>query len=118
MKTQTRLHRLQAGQALSLPRRSAGTAVLTDGELLVQEPARWLAGLVVLPAPVRLVAPAVLRLGQSDSFVAVRSSSVVVDEPASLLSRERLRAIAKWIGELLHEPRRALQALRLRSVGQ
>jgi hypothetical protein len=96
MKTQAQLHRLETGQALSLPWNNAGPAVLTDGELLVQEPARWLAGSVVLPPPVRFVGPAVLPAGRFD-FVAVRPSSVLVHETAPLLSRKRLRAVAMWI---------------------
>ena len=92
MNTQTQVHRLEAGQALPLPRRGAGLAVLSEGELLVQAPARWLAGTVVLSAPVRLVAPAVLPAEPGCSAVAVRPSSVVVQEAAPLLSFSRLRA--------------------------
>ena len=84
MNTQTQVHRLEAGQALALPRRVAGSAVLSEGELLVQAPARWLAGTVVLSAPVRLVAPAVLPTEPGCSVVAVRPSSVVVQEAAPL----------------------------------
>jgi hypothetical protein len=105
MNSQAQFHRVEAGQALVLPRSSAGPAVLTDGELLMQEPARWLAGLLVLPTPVRLVAPAMLPLGQSHSFVAVRPSSVIFDEPAPLLSRERVRAVATWIRGFLERGR-------------
>ena len=101
MNTQGQVHRLEIGQALSLPRRSAGPAVLTEGELLVQEPAQWLAGLVVLPTPVRLAAPAVLPCGACTSFVATRPSSVVVQEAAPLLSRERLCAAATWFRAIL-----------------
>ena len=92
MNTQTQVHRLEAGQALALPRRVAGSAVLSEGELLVQAPARWLAGTVVLSAPVRLVAPAVLPTEPGCSVVAVRPSSVVVQEAAPLLSLRRLLA--------------------------
>jgi hypothetical protein len=100
MKTQAQLHRIEAGQALSLSQGSAGPAVLVDGELLVQEPARWLAGLVVLPPSVRFVGPAALPSGQL-SVLAVRPSSVLVHEPTPLLSRDRLRAVATWIRGLL-----------------
>ena len=108
MKTQQRLHRLAAGQALALPRGTARPLVLAEGELLMQGPALWLAGSVVLPAPVRLVAPAALPVGGSESFVAVRPSSVVVDEPVPLLSLERLRALAMRIRGL---PRRSSSAV-------
>jgi hypothetical protein len=96
MNTQTHVHRLEAGQALAPARRSAGPAALIQGELVVQEPARWLAGRVVLPAPVRLVAPAVLPCGPSTSFVAVRPSCVVVQEATPFLFIGRLRAAATW----------------------
>lgn len=97
MNTQTQVHRLEAGQALALGRRSEGPAVLTQGELLVQEPARWLAGVVVMPRAVRLVAPAVLPTAPSCSFVAVRASSVVVREAAPVSFAGRLRAAAAWL---------------------
>lgn len=100
MNTQARVHRLEAGQVLSLPRRAAGPAVLTEGELLVQEPALWLAGRVVLPTPVRLVAPALLPSAASATFVALRASSVTAQAPSPLLSREGLRAAAAWIRRL------------------
>ena len=96
MNTQTQVHRLEAGQALALARRGAGPAVLTQGELVMQEPARWLAGIVVLPAPVRLVAPAVLPSGPSCSFVAAGRSCVVVEEGPLLFTR-KLRAAATWL---------------------
>ncbi len=92
MNTQTQVHRLEAGQALALPRRGAGPAVLSGGELLVQAPARWLAGTVVLSAPVRLVAPAVLPAEPGCSVVAVRPSVVVVREVAPWWSPSRLFA--------------------------
>lgn len=104
MNTQAQVHRLEAGQALPLPRRSGGPAVLTEGELLMHEPARWLAGIVVLPAPVRLVAPALLPAGASRSFVAVRASTVVVQEAEPLFTPARLRAAARWIRSLGMRP--------------
>ena len=100
MNTQQQVHRLEAGQALPIPRRGGGPAVLTEGELVMQEPARWLAGTVVLPAAVRVVAPALLpSCGPGGSFVAVGPSSVVVHEPAPLL-----RAAAAWIRGVLRRP--------------
>lgn len=104
MNTQARLHRLEAGQALPLARRTSAPAVLTEGELLVQEPALWLAGRVVLPAPVRLVAPAVLPPGGSATFVATRPSAVLVQEAAPLLSHEGLQAVAAWMRRRIIAP--------------
>ncbi|HEX7892209.1 MAG TPA: hypothetical protein VF522_22860 [Ramlibacter sp.] len=86
MNTQARVHRLQTGQALPVSRRSAGPVVLSEGELLVQEPASWLGGTVVVPPAVRFVAPAVLPAVLSGSAVAVRESTVVVQEPAPLFA--------------------------------
>lgn len=96
MNTQAQVHRLEAGQALPLPRRSAGPAVLTQGELLVQQPAHWLGETVVVSAPMRLVAPAVLPGDDSWSVVAVRPSSVTVQvaEPRLVAG---LPAFANWL---------------------
>lgn len=107
MNKQARLHRLQAGQALPLSDRTVGAAVLTEGEVWMQEPARWLAGSVVLPPPVRLTAPAVLPRGAATSYVAIRPSRVVAQEALPLLSREPLRTAIAWARSAL---RRALHA--------
>lgn len=97
MNTQTHVHHLEAGQALALSSPGGGPAVLREGELLLQQPARWLGGTVVLPAPVRLVAPALLPAGQGGSFVAVRPSSVVVQAAAPARASGRLlAAVAAW----------------------
>lgn len=98
MNKQAQVLRLESGQALPLPRRAGGTVVLSRGELLMQEPARWLAGTVVLPPPVRLVAPASLPAGAACSFVAVRDSTVVVEEAGSRFPTGFLRALVSWIG--------------------
>src|SRR5262245_38613292 len=90
MSTQPQVHRLEAGQALPHPRRSGGPAVLTEGELLVQQPARWLAGTLVLPASVRLVAPAPLPADPSCSFVAARACTVVVPAPVPRFTLQRV----------------------------
>ena len=95
MNTQAQVLNLAGGEALQLPRRMAGPLVLTRGELLVQEPARWLAGNVVVPAPVRLVAPAVLAATPASSIVAVRASAVVLQQAAPLLSAA-IRTIQCW----------------------
>lgn len=94
MNTQTHVHRLEAGQALPAVPRSAGPVVLSEGELLLQEPARWLAGTVVLPRPVRLVAPAVVPAAPEGCIIAVRASVIVAREPAPSFSMHRLLAAA------------------------
>lgn len=100
MNTQARLQSLEAGQALALPRRGAGPAVLTRGEVLVQEPAQWLGGTVVVPPAVRFVAPAVLPATASGAVVAVRASTVVVPQAAPLFAVGRLLAVARALAAL------------------
>ena len=97
MNTQARVQRLQSGQALQISRRSAGPVVLSQGELLVQAPASWLGGTVVLSPPVRFVAPAVLPAEASGSAVALRESTVVVHETARLFAPG---SMAAWIRRL------------------
>jgi hypothetical protein len=86
MNTQVQMH-LQAGQAFTPPSRHDGPVILAEGELLAQAPADWLGGTVVVPPPVRLVAPAVVD--PSSSFVAVRASTLVVPQPVPLLTLPR-----------------------------
>ncbi|NML44601.1 hypothetical protein HHL11_12615 [Ramlibacter sp. G-1-2-2] len=91
MNTQAQVQRLQAGESLPQSRFGAGPAILAEGELLVQAPAEWLAGTVVIPSPVRIVAPAVLGdLPPNASVMAVGTAKVVVPQPAPLFP------IAKW----------------------
>lgn len=96
MNTQARTFRLEAGQAFSPSRRITGPAVLTEGEVQVQEPARWLAGQVIVSAPVRLAAPAVLPAESAGSIIAVSASTVMVAEEAPLLSNA-LGAVLSWL---------------------
>ena len=97
MKTQTQVHRLEGGQALALHRGRAGRVVLVRGELVVQQPARWLGGVVLIDQPQHIVAPALLADPQLLTIVAVRASSVVVQAPAPWLTREALQAAAAWL---------------------
>ena len=91
MNTQTQVLRLQAGQALAHPPRGGGLAVLTEGELLVQPPARWRGGSVVVPATVRLAAPAVLPRDPALSIVAACACTVTVQAEAPTGLGARLR---------------------------
>lgn len=97
MKTQTQVHRLEGGQALALHRGHAGRVVLVRGELLVQQPARWLGGVVRIEPPQRIVAPALLDDPQSLTIVAVRDSSVSVEATAPWFTPEALQAAAAWL---------------------
>ena len=98
MNTQQRTHRLEAGQALPLSRRTAGTAVLAEGELLVQPPATWLGGQVFVPPAVRLVAPTVVPASASDAVVALTAATVVAQEAAHPFTAAAgvARAIRRW----------------------
>lgn len=97
MNTQASAVRLEAGQSFRSPSHTAGPAVLVEGELLLQEPARWLGETVLVSAPVRLVAPAVLPPGSTGHAVAVSASTVVVRQSASLLARASSAAASWWI---------------------
>jgi hypothetical protein len=97
MNTQARVQRLEAGQALPLPSNNRSPAILSEGELLVQAPATWLGETLVVPPPVRLVAPAVLPSGRSCSFVAVHASTVVLPRPVPLFPFTRWLAAAAWL---------------------
>lgn len=108
MNTQARVLRLEAGQAFRSPSRTAGPAVLTEGELLVQEPARWLGERVVVSAPVRLVAPAVVPAGSRWTIVAARASTLTVSETAPFVA-QALGTVSAWIRSV---PRRTRGALR------
>ena len=100
MNTQAQVRTLVAGQALQLPRKAA-QLVLAEGELLVQEPASWLADTVVLSAPVRIVAPAVVAVAPMGSIRALRTSKVVLRQPEPFFSAARLLASAGRLRELL-----------------
>ena len=100
MNTQAQVRTLAAGQALQLPRKAA-QLVLAEGELLVQEPAGWLSDTVVLPAPVRVVAPAVLAVTPMASIRAVRASRVVLQQAEPTFSAARLHAAAGRLRVLL-----------------
>lgn len=114
MNTQAKVQRIEAGQALAFPRR-AGSVVLAQGEVLLQEPAQWLGGTMIVPRAVRLAAPAVLPATSSGTVVAMRASTVVVQEAAPLFAVGKLLAAAKrlarnvaarsgrrWAGKLAH----------------
>lgn len=108
MNKQARIVRLEAGQAFSDPRGVAGPAVLLEGELQVQEAARWLGERVVVEAPVRIAAPALLQADSSAAIVAVSASAVLVHDAVPLPARA-WNAAASWLREV---PRRTRGALR------
>ncbi|MBE7367142.1 hypothetical protein [Ramlibacter pallidus] len=83
MNTQPRSHTLPAGQAMLLPARAA-SAVLVQGEVLLQAPSTWLAGRLVVPAAVRIAAPAMLPTDTEGTVFAVHDAVVAVQEAPSL----------------------------------
>jgi molybdopterin-binding protein len=89
MNTQMQVHSLQAGEALPVLSRTGGQAILVKGEVLVQAPARLLAGMVLLSPPTRLSAPAQLRLQDGSSVLAVHQATIVVEEAPSLVAMLR-----------------------------
>lgn len=110
MNTQATLQRIEAGQALAYPRRGAREIVLVQGEVLVQAPAQWLGGTVVVPRAVRLVAPAVLPGDSEASVVAVRASTLVVQESAPLFASSAILGAIRWLRRIA--PRRLLSHAR------
>jgi hypothetical protein len=80
MNTQTRLHELQAGEALPLPRDANGRVVLVEGEVLMQAPALYLAGTVIVPPPRWLSAPASWMLSETGSVRATGGARLLIEE--------------------------------------
>ena len=93
MKTTYRTMKLQSGQALAIDRHRPGSLLVAEGEVLVQAPANWLGGTVVLPTARRAVAPAALACSEIASITAIGSAKIHLEEAASLL--EPLRSA--WI---------------------
>ena len=85
MKTTYRTMTLQSGQALAIDRHRPASVFVAEGEVLVQAPANWLGGTVVLPAPRRAVAPAALTGSEIASITAIGSAKIHLEEEASLL---------------------------------
>ena len=96
MNTQDHVQSLEAGQALLL-REGTRAAVLTHGAVLVQAPARWLAGQVILPAPVRYVAPAMLPLDASNAVIALEACTAIVQVQETPSALQLLQAASRWL---------------------
>ena len=89
MKTTYRTMALQSGQTLAIDRHGPASLFLAEGEVLVQAPAQWFAGTVVLTAPRRVVAPAALACAQIASITALDAVKVHVEEAVSPLTTVR-----------------------------
>jgi hypothetical protein len=68
--TTTSFQTLRPGQALALPARLPKSLVLVEGEVLVQAPAQWLGGTLVLSKPVRFAAPQSLPVDDGAMIIA------------------------------------------------
>lgn len=94
MNTEDRSISLRSGQALVVDRFGSATLYLAEGELLLQAPATWLAGTVVIAPARRVLAPALLDAREIASAVAVGAVKVRVQRAAGLLAR-----LTRWWSE-------------------
>ena len=85
MKTNYRTIALQSGQALAIDPHRSPNLFLAEGEVLLQAPAAWLAGTVVLMPPRRVLAPAALAGAEISSITAIGAAKVHLEEAVSLL---------------------------------
>ena len=89
MNTQKHVHELQAGQALALSELPEGRLVLVEGEVLVQGPASWIAGTVVVPTAMRFTAPSVVPLSALGSLRATGRTKLVIERAPGLVETFR-----------------------------
>lgn len=87
MNTSYRSIPLQSGQALAVDRHGCAQLLVAEGEVLVQAPADWLGGTVVLAPPRRVVAPAALNCAEIHSITAMGAAKILVEEAASPIER-------------------------------
>lgn len=80
---------LQSGQALAVDRHRGAQLFVAEGEVLLQAPARWLGGTVVLAPPRRVAAPAALACAEIASLTALGAATVVIEEAAGPVERLR-----------------------------
>lgn len=74
---------LQPGESRDVP---AGTLVLKQGELLVREPAVWLADSVVVPPARHISGPASVELEGGHSVTALADAEVVFEQHRNALA--------------------------------
>jgi hypothetical protein len=78
---------LQSGEALALDRQGSRTLLVTEGEVLLQGAAEWIAETVILPPPRRVVAPAVLACGAIHSLAAIGAAKIQIENAARPLDK-------------------------------
>jgi hypothetical protein len=86
MNTTTTFKTLQPGQSLALPARRPQSLVLVEGEVLVQAPAQWLGGALVLSQPVRVTAPHALDVDAQSQVVASSVARIAIEETQGVLA--------------------------------
>ena len=81
MNTNTTTYRtLQAGQSLALSDRRPLSLVLVEGEVLVQAPAQWLGGAILLLPPTRVAGPQTLNFEAGTSFTATTRAKFAIEQ--------------------------------------
>jgi hypothetical protein len=85
MKTTYRTMALQSGQALAIDRHRPASLFVAEGEVLVQAPAAWLGGTVILAPPRRVAGPAALACAEIASITALGAAKIHLEEAVSLL---------------------------------
>lgn len=102
MNTAYRSIPLQSGQSVAFDRHRPARLFLAEGEVLLQAPAEWLGGTLVLAPARRVAAPAELA-GELVSLTALGAAKLQVEEAPRPL--ERLKAA--WAGLRFARPRTA-----------
>jgi hypothetical protein len=87
MKTNHRSIPLQSGQALAVDRHGSARLYVTEGEVLLRSPAKWLANTVVVAPPRRVAAPALLDCAEVESITAVGAAQIRIEEAANPLGQ-------------------------------
>jgi hypothetical protein len=87
MQATTRSIALQPGEALAPDRHASTRLFVTEGEVLVQAPAQWLAEALVVSAPRRIVAPAAIACKDIAALAAIGAVKLHIEEPVGLLER-------------------------------
>jgi hypothetical protein len=78
---------LQSGEALPVDLPRGARLYLTQGELVLQAPARWLAGTVVLSPARRVAAPAMLAPAEIQAATALTTATFLVEAQPGMVQR-------------------------------
>ena len=86
MNKQSRVQKLQSGEAIALSGHRQGHLVLLEGEVMFQAPAVSLAGTVFLQPQRYASAPASLPLAEIGSLRATRGASILIEEEPGFIA--------------------------------